>query len=143
MGTPGRGGLDPGANIGKPRHHPAELEAAEFQELAISGAGRGRGALTLLDQCDLAEEPAVRHRTDESAHPLDVDGARHDDVEGLRRLALAQEHGAGGHRDDLGQRRHSFHASRSEIGEDREASEDGGLSVHVPGEHNGRRVDRR
>jgi hypothetical protein len=137
MGTPGQGGLDAGPDVGKGGHHPAELEGAEFQEFAVGGACRGRGAVAPLDQRDLAEEPAVRHRTDEPARALDMNGAGHDHIEGLGCLALTQEHRAARCRNDPGQRRDSLHAARIEFGEDRDPSEDGGLSVHVPSEHNG------
>jgi len=104
-------------------------------ELALGGAGRGRRALAALDQGDLAEEAALRHRADEPAKALDMDGAAHDDVERLGRLALTQEHRAGRDRDEPGQHRHGFQAARLEFGEDREAGDDGALLVHGAGEH--------
>ena len=90
MGSPRGGGLDPGPNIGEVGHDPAEFDAAELEQLTIGGAGRSRRAFAALDQRDLAEEAAGRHRADEPALALDPGRATHDDVERLRGLAFAE-----------------------------------------------------
>ena len=82
-------------------------------------------------QPDLAEEPAGRHRPDESAGALDVDGARHDDVERIGRLAFAHEDRLGRRRGLDRQRGDRLQAPRVQVREDRERGEHVGL-VHGP-----------
>ena len=120
------GGRDPSPDIREGLDHSAELVAAETDELAIGRTRGRRSALRIIDEADLAKERAVRHRPHEATAALDVDGARHDDVEGIGWFTLAHELGAGGSGRLDRQRPDRLEAARVEVREDRKSREDVG-----------------
>ena len=87
----------------------------------------------MVEQGDLAQEPAGHHRSNDAVAAFDPDRAIDDHVELVTRLALEHEHLAGGDDDLAGQHADRLDAPLVEIGEQRDPAQHLHLVPHQAG----------
>ena len=94
-----------------------------LEQPAVGHARRGRGPGAALDERDLAQEPARRHRPNRPITVLHANGALDDHKERLPGLALEDEDVAGLRLDRVGEDRDRLEAAVVETGEEGHTAE--------------------